>query len=120
MKCLEELGFPHEAGQGARPTFAEHVNPLEIDPGELDLWAARRLAAQRLPLRSIRGDEFHKSPSIGLDKAAGGDAGATDGDPRSGGGGGEAEAGRDVQLEWGGDGAWRSGGFGGEGGEASH
>lgn len=36
MKRLEELGFSHESGERAGPAFAEHMNPLDIDAGELD------------------------------------------------------------------------------------
>lgn len=36
IKNLEELVFSHVASQLAGPAFSEHVQPLEVDLGELD------------------------------------------------------------------------------------
>lgn len=70
MKRLEELGFPHEAGQGARPPFAEHVHPLQVDPRQPDLRAPHRLPAECVPCRTLRSDQVDQPPAVRLDQAA--------------------------------------------------
>lgn len=50
MKSLEELGFSHESTEGAGPPLAQHMDPLHVDPGELDFRKRSRLSPLRRPL----------------------------------------------------------------------
>lgn len=65
MKSLEELGFPHEASQGAGPALTDHMDPLKIDPRELDSRDGHRFPSL-LVSQGLFDDELHELSSIGF------------------------------------------------------
>lgn len=66
MKRLEELRFSHKPTKWARPAFAEHVNPFEVDPRELDSRQRQGLFRLRVSLRLVN-EKLDELAAIGFD-----------------------------------------------------
>jgi hypothetical protein len=67
MKRLEELILSHESTERASPAFAQHVDPLEINPGEPDSRQRQGLPLLHISQRLIH-QKLHELPTVRFDQ----------------------------------------------------
>jgi hypothetical protein len=67
MKRLEELIFSHESTERACPAFAQHVDPLKINPGEPDSRKREGLPLLHISQRLVH-QKLHELPTVRFDQ----------------------------------------------------
>jgi len=68
MKRLEELGFSHEASEGCGPSFAEDMDPLQVNPWKLDPRQRKSLTLLQVSFWIIPHHKLHQLPSVWFDQ----------------------------------------------------